>query len=189
MDTRAHIKTILHKLYHFSDERVDLFYSMLSIKQIRKNGTLLKPGQVCNFIAIVLKGSLRIYNTKEDKQHTLSFFTEESWVADHNSFVSQKPSVNSIQAMEPTEVAIISLLNTHRLIEQDQQFMLLGRVLGDLTIPQQLSVHHPSPQERYNNLMLQHPDWIIRFPQKHLSSYLGITPETFSRVKRKHVFS
>jgi CRP-like cAMP-binding protein len=189
LDKHAHIKAILHKLHHFSDEHVNLFYDKLNFKQIRKNGLLLKPGQVCDFVAIVMKGSLRIYHQNEDKEHTLSFFTEDSWVADHNSFVSQKPSANTIQAMEPTEVAIISLQNTHKLIEQDQRFMILGRILGELTIPQALSVHHASPQDRYNNLMQQHPDWIIRFPQKHLSSYLGITPETFSRVKRKHVFS
>lgn len=189
MDTRERIKTTLHKLYHFSDEHIDLFYGMLSIKQIRKHGVLLKPGQVCNFISIVLKGSLRIYNQNEEKQHTLSFFTEDSWVADHSSFVSQKPSTNTIQAMEPCELAIISIQNLHKLIEQDQRFMILGRVLKDFTTPHQLSIHHTSPQDRYNTLMKQHPDWIIRFPQKHLSSYLGITPETFSRIKRKHLFS
>ncbi len=189
MDTREHIKAILHKLHHFSDEHVDLFYNMIAVRQIKKNGVLLKPGQVCNFISIVLKGSLRIYHEDEDKQHTLSFFTEDSWVADHGSFVSQRPSSNIIQAMESSELAIISIQNLHKLIEQDQLFMILGRILGDLTIPQQLSVHHTSPQDRYDTLMQQHPDWIIRFPQKHLSSYLGITPETFSRVKRKHLFS
>ncbi|OKS84778.1 Crp/Fnr family transcriptional regulator [Mucilaginibacter polytrichastri] len=189
MDNYLHIKTILGKLHHFTDEHIDLFYSMLSVKQLKKNTTLLKPGQVCNFISIVLKGSLRIYHINNEKEHILSFFTEESWAADHNSFVSQKPSVNTIQTMEPTEVAIISIQNLHKLIETDQQFMILGRILKDLTIPQQLSVHHTSPQGRYDDLMLQHPEWIIRFPQKHLASYLGITPETFSRVKRKHLFS
>jgi CRP-like cAMP-binding protein len=153
---------------------------MLVIKTVPKKALLLKVGQVSSHITIVLKGSLRIYNADQ----TLNFFTELDWVADHNSFVSRKPSLNEIEAMEDTEVAIISIYDLHQLIAIDQVFMILGRILANLAITPSLL----SPPEKYNDLMLKHPDWIIRFPQKHLASYLGMTPETFSRMKRKALF-
>jgi CRP-like cAMP-binding protein len=181
MDTYLHIKQAMTKFHPFSDEQVKLFNDMLEIRTIRKKSFLLKAGQTCSAIAIVLKGSFRVYNPDQ----TLNFFTEHDWVADHNSFVGQKPSLNQIEAMEDTEVAIISIYHLHSLIATDPLFMILGRLLGDLAITASLKL----PPERYNELMQQHPDWIIRFPQKHLASYLSMTPETFSRMKRKALFS
>jgi CRP-like cAMP-binding protein len=181
MDTYLHVKQAMERLHRFSDEQVTLFHTMLEIKTIPKKAFLLKTGQTCNDIAIVLQGSLRICNADQ----TLNFFTEHDWVADHNSFVSRKPSLNQIEAMEDTEVALISIFHLHSLIATDQAFIILGRLLADLAI----TASQKSPPERYNELMQQHPDWIIRFPQKYLASYLGMTPETFSRMKRKALFS
>jgi len=87
--------------------------------------------------------------------------------------------------MEDTEVAIISIANVHQLIADDPAFMILARLLDKWTEP----VHHGSPELKYKNLMLEHKEWIIRFPQRHLASYLGMAPETFSRMKRKNLFS
>jgi CRP-like cAMP-binding protein len=181
MDTYQHIKQAMERVYRYSDEQVTLFHTMLEIRTIRKKECLLKAGQYCNDMAIVIKGSLRIYNA----EHTLNFFTEHDWVADHNSFVSRRPSLNQIEAMEDTEVALISIFHLHTLIATDPAFIILGRLLADLAITTPLK----PPQERYNELMQHHPDWIIRFPQKHLASYLGMTPETFSRMKRKTMIS
>lgn len=171
----------MERIHRFTDEQVSLFHSSLEIKTIPKKTFLLKAGQTCTFISIILKGSLRIYNDEQ----TLNFFTEHDWVADHNSFVGQKPSLNQIEAMEDTEVAIITIWQLHSLIATDNTFMVLGRLLANFAIvPSQ-----KPPPEKYKDLMQQHPDWIIRFPQKDLASYLGMTPETFSRMKRKTLFS
>lgn len=181
MNTYLHIKQSMERIHRFSDEQVTLFHSTLEIKTIRKKSYLLKFGQICNTFAIILNGSFRIYNAEQ----TLNFFTEHDWVADHNSFVGQKPSLNQIEAMEDTEVAIINIYQLHSLIATDNTFMILGRLLADLAITPSLK----SPAEKYQDLMQQHPDWIIRFPQKQLASYLGMTPETFSRMKAKKRFS
>jgi CRP-like cAMP-binding protein len=187
LDTHTKIKTALGKFGRFSDEQVNLFSSMVVIKQVEKSSLVLKRGQVCSFIAIVLKGSLRLYNPENEQ--TLYFFTEHDCAADHDSFVAQKPAVNCIEATEKSEIAVLSIQNAHKLIEMNQVFLSMGRFLGKLSGSPQLSVYNTSPIERYTELMEKHPEWIIRFPQKQLASYLGMTPETFSRMKRKSLFS
>ena len=187
MDAYETIKKSLGRLFRFSDEQVALFYRMVVPKSYGKNTAVLKQGQVCNFVAIVLSGSLRLFDPETDR--TINFFTELDWLADHDSFMRQKPSINVIEAVEDTEIAVISIHNLHKLLEVSPSFIVLAKMLGNLTPSAQQSVYHTPPIDRYNHLMETRPGWIIRFPQKQLASYLGMTPETFSRIKRKTLFS
>jgi CRP-like cAMP-binding protein len=177
----------LEKIQSFSPTQIAAFCGMSIEKRLKKRSSLLRQGQTCDFVAIVLKGSLRVYNPDNDQ--FLNFFTEYDWVADHDSFIKQQPSVNVIDAVEDSAIAIISIKKIHELIKADPAFLTLGRVLGGLTKSPVLSSYNASPAERYNDLMQKHPDWILRFSQKHLASYLGMAPETFSRLKRRCLFS
>lgn len=187
MDTNQILQTSLEKIQRFSPTQIAAFCGLLTEKRLKKGVNLLRQGQTCDFVAIVLKGSFRVYNPDDDQ--SLNFFTEHDWVADHDSFIKQQPSVNVIDAIEESVIALISIRKLHELIRSDPAFLALGRVLGGLTKSPVLSSYSASPAERYNDLMQKHADWILRFSQKHLASYLGIAPETFSRLKRKCLLS
>jgi CRP-like cAMP-binding protein len=187
VDDNSEIKKSLKTIHNFSDEQLDAFISKLTFKKIEKKEYLLKPSQNCCFMAFINKGSFRFYSITETEEPTLHFFIENNWVADYESFISQQPTKNFIQSLEDTEVQLISLDAIHLLMEQFPVFRNLASLINKWVIPSShhISISNSSPDERYKNLLSEHPEWINRFPQMYIASYLGMTKETFSRVKNR----
>ena len=180
------IKKNISKIHPFTDQELDLFIQKMIFRSLKKKEYLLSPPKTCNFIALVLQGSFRLFKPTEEKENTLHFFTESDWIADFESFVVQKPTVNHIQATERAEIALLSLNDIHQLIHQNPVFLIMGRIMKGWSIStlQYTSLINDTPEERYRLLLETHPDWILRFPQMHLASYLGMSRETLSRVKK-----
>jgi CRP-like cAMP-binding protein len=187
MDDNSEIKKSLKVIHNFSDEQLDVFISKLTFKKIIKKEHLLKPSQKCCFMAFITKGSFRFYSLTDSEEPTLHFFTENSWLADYESLISQQPTKNYLQAIEDTEVQIISLDDIHLLMEQFPVFRNLASLINNWVIPSShhISISNSSPDDRYKKLLNEHPEWVNRFPQMYIASYLGMTKETFSRVKSR----
>jgi CRP-like cAMP-binding protein len=185
----AAIEKALIRIHPFSAAEIDMVIQATQSWAAKKHEVVLAKGQVCDFIMIVLSGSLRLFHEADEKEHTLNFFSEYNFAADHESFVGQKPSVNTIEAMEDTLISVISIYQLHGLIGRNQAFFAIGRVMENWTKGTSLATNFATPKARFEKLMEMHPEWVLRFPQKHLASYLGMAAETFSRMKRKSLFS
>jgi CRP/FNR family transcriptional regulator, anaerobic regulatory protein len=187
MENNKEIIKSLTSIHRFNKNQINAFLSKLKDKSLDKGDYLLKEGQCCNFLAFIKKGSLRYHSWTGTDEITLHFFTEQVWTTDYESLLSQKPSLNNLQAAEKTEVKIISLDDLHYLLVQFPDFRNIMKVMDKsiITSSHLKSITITTPDERYIKLLNTYPDWINRFPQMHIASYLGMTKETFSRVKAR----
>ncbi|WP_461589735.1 Crp/Fnr family transcriptional regulator, partial [Winogradskyella sp.] len=138
-------------------------------------------------IDFIISGSFRLYTETEQNELTIQFFTENSWISDLESLMMKQPSKNYIEANENSKIATISLLDIHHLMEMHSSFSMLNSLIVNLSVStnQILNLKLKSPDKRYKQLLVNNPDWINRFPQMQIASYLGITPETLSRVRAR----
>lgn len=183
----SEIKKSLLKIYPFSEEQLNQFADRLIYKRVNKKDFILRKNQVSNSITFVLTGSLRFYSETENGELTLNFITENSWFADIESLLMQKPSTNYIEAFENSDIATITMTDLHKLMDVHPCFHMLYGLLANLTISSThiATINIKNPDERYRELLINHPDWINRFPQMQIASFLGMTPETLSRVRAR----
>jgi CRP-like cAMP-binding protein len=105
-------------------------------------------------------------------------------VLDYKSFTAQKPSSSNIEAMEDSQVFELSVHDLHKLIKTSDVFFQVGRILQYGIEQQVAQVQNSTPKDRYICLLANRPQVIQRFPLKFIASYLGMAPETLSRVRR-----
>jgi len=158
-------------------------------KRLRKKQYLLQEGDICKYLSFVAKGLIRTYNVDEKGDEHMSVFGWEGWwISDFNSFLSKEPALFNIDAIEDTELYMISRSDYDEITIQvpimDRYFRILFQN-SLVTKERRLmsSITHTAEQ-KYVQLLESNPEMISRIPQNMVASYLGIAPETLSRIKR-----
>lgn len=160
------------------------------IKTVEKDEFLLRQGERCNFVFFVESGLLRQYAIDEKgKEHTIAFAPESWFVTDRESVYFQQPSVYFIQALEESRLAYIDEDFIQTLIEKIPAFAELNnRLLHNQIRHLQHRVYEllaATAEERYLKFIKMYPNVLLRVPQTMVASYLGITPESLSRVRKE----
>jgi CRP-like cAMP-binding protein len=157
---------------------------------IRKRQFLLQPGDTCQQLAFVVTGLMRAY-TIDDKgtEHIIQFAPEGNWISDPNSFFLHEPSRYAIEALEDAQLL---LMTNEAMEEMLASVPALERYFRKLLQKNVIALHQrlisslsQSTEEKYQALRRQFPDLMQRVPQHMIAAYLGITPETLSRVRRQ----
>jgi len=177
----------INSVQHLSVDAQNAFVEVCNIVTIRKNNDLQPIGHTCKTIYFVKSGALRIYYYKDILDVTESFEFENALVARAESLFSGKPSRKAIQAIEDSELIAI---NAVRLFELYDLYNDLERFFRKITetayvnmVNRIESLQFHTADERYRKLLADHPDILQRVPLKYIASYLGITPESLSRIR------
>jgi CRP-like cAMP-binding protein len=175
-----------------SGEEKQLVRQGFKVKHLRKRQYLLQEGDVCKYMAFIVKGSGRMYTVKENGQETVIRLAIESWwLGDYESYNLQTPSLYNIVMAEDTQVLLITRDTIQELAENVPAVdLMIQEIDRKGTIATQKRVHSAislGAQERYDLLNETYPEFIRRFPQAMIASYLGISPETLSRIRKSQL--
>jgi CRP-like cAMP-binding protein len=171
-------------------EEQQLFKTFFAPKKLRKRQYILQEGDVCKYVAFVEKGMLRSYTIDEKgNEHIMQFAFEGWWIADQFSFITGEPAIYNIDALEDSELLLLSKQAEEQLLQKIPKFERYFRLLlqNNLIATQRrlISSHSQTAEERYQQLIDGCPTIPQRVPQHMMASFLGITPETLSRIRKQ----
>lgn len=175
-----------------TDEEFSICTSLFTAKKLRKKQYLLQEGDVCKYTAFVSKGILRSYTVDEKgSEHILQFALEGWWAADLYSFLTDEPSLFNMEALEDTELLLITRPSWDILLQKVPKFERYFRILvqNNLIATQRrlLQSMSETAEAKYLKFIRTYPESIQRIPQHMIASYLGITRETLSRLRKEIV--
>jgi len=175
-----------------SDSEKDICKSLFSPKKLRRRQYILQQDDICKNLIFVEKGILRSYSVDtKGNEHILQFAPEGWWISDVYSFLTGEAAVYNIEAIEDSELLLISKSSLDELYERVPKFERYFRLLSQANM---VATHRrltaslsDSADEKYLRLLSAYPNIVARVPQHMIASYLGITPETLSRVRKRIV--
>ena len=177
----------ISKHIQLATEEEAFLKSLLHSKKIKKKHFLLQEGEVNKSATFVTSGILRIYAIdKNGFEHILQFAPPGWWIGDMKSMLTQQPATLNIDAIEDTEILLLSKEDLDKLYTTVPKFERFFRILAENSIAshQQRLVNNLSlsAAERYNNFCQMYPSLIQNLPQKQVASYIGVTPEFLSKM-------
>jgi CRP-like cAMP-binding protein len=176
--------------HEISEQEYELVQDAFVPKKIRKRQYLLQEGDVCKHLAFIVHGAMRQYSV-DDKgiEHIIHFGIENWWIGDRESFVMLTPSRYNVDAVEDSDVLLLTHEKMQFLSENIPAFSRTFSALDQRNfIATQKRIHASislTAEERYIDLTERNPTFLQRFPQNMIASYLGVSPETLSRIRKK----
>jgi len=179
----------MSQLTSLTDEEISSIENSFPIKSYQKGHLLLKEGMIANNAYFVIKGCIRAYELVDGEENTIGFYTENQSAIDFKSQTSQTPSTKYFECLEETQVTILNADKERALYTAHPRFEKFCREgMEEMMGAQQEALSKfivLSPKERYQNLVKERPELINRVPQYQIASFLGIKPETLSRIRKK----
>ena len=179
------ISEILKTIGTFSKNDLNLFEQELRHKKIKEDDLLLKKGKLCTSIYFLESGSFYEYKVNDSNKTIIDLYTPGDWMFNHKSFVTRSPSEHFIKAFDESSIFEISVESLHLLIDKSLSFLQFGKLLENSTSRVIFFDNKLTPDEKYRYILENKAILLNVFPQTMISSYLKISPETLSRVRKR----
>jgi CRP-like cAMP-binding protein len=160
-------------------------------RKIKKGDFFNMQNVVCNDLGLVVKGIFRIYynDPLTDEEKNIFFFSENQFIVSFRSFITRYPCAYFIEALEDSEIIYITYRDLNNLYDTHSNWSRFGRLLAELFFNYSQGLAEEflfySHEERYIKLLEEHPNIVNRIPAYHISSYLGITNPSLSRIRKR----
>lgn len=184
------LKATLNHFLPLPEKDWQLIQDCLQVKHLPKGEHFVREGQTCNQIGFLNTGITRVYYLVDGKEYT-SYFNFENrnpLVSAFTSFITRKPSQENVHVIQDAELLLFNYEQLQGLYDASPNIQKLGRLMAEnnyvLSIERIYSLQHRSAQERYLELLEIYPSLINHVPHHYVASYLGITPEALSRVRK-----
>lgn len=172
-----------------SDSESAVLRNNLIVKQVQANEIIHKEGSICDFEAYIAKGILRSYYLVDGNERIVHFHEENDWISDFKSLTLERPSKITIQAIEACELVLIKKPQMKIFSDQIKEWDSLGKsffeylFINSFNHLESLLIH--TPRERYVYLLKNKPELIKRVPQYLVAQYIGVQPESLSRIRKR----
>ncbi|MFN8324466.1 MAG: Crp/Fnr family transcriptional regulator [Flavobacteriaceae bacterium] len=186
----AQILENISKIVTLTPQEQALFLSNVETKNYKAKTIILNAGEICKHSYFVNSGLLRSFNINDNiVEHVLQFACEGWWIGDMYSLLSQKPGNLFIEVMEDSEVVLLPKENQEKLYAEIPKLERFFRILTEnsLVSNQERLMDNLSltAEERFEKFCKKYPTLIQKVPQKQIASYIGVTPEFFSKMKAR----
>ncbi|SDR93868.1 cAMP-binding domain of CRP or a regulatory subunit of cAMP-dependent protein kinases [Polaribacter sp. KT25b] len=185
------IKAHLDQIATISNVDWDFFNSKLQRRVIKKKAVFLKLNEIENHISFIESGVVRLFIPKEDpeKEITFGFSFKNQFISAYDSFLTQKPSAYQLQALTETTILSITYADLQEVYKKTQIGNLIGRLTAErlflIKSKREQNLLNLSAEERYLKLFKERPELLKIIPLKYISSYIGVTAQALSRIRKR----
>jgi CRP-like cAMP-binding protein len=185
------IRKYLEKTLTIEDSDWNFFTSKLEKRIVKKRTKLLNIGEIENHISFISSGIVRFFIPKEDeeKEVTFGFCFEDEFVSAYDSFLTQKPSLYELETLTDVTMWSISYKGLQEVYLNTKIGNTLGRLSSErlflIKSKREQSLLNETAEERYLNLFKERPNLIKKIPLKYIASYIGVTAQALSRIRRR----
>ncbi len=172
-----------------SPEEIEAVDTLIPIKEFKKGQLLLKEGSIAKECFFNIKGCVRSYQILNGEERTTQFFVEGEPIASLLSYLNKTPANHFFECIEDSTLAVLSFDNERKLYKQHPKFETLCRNSIEQEFGKQQEILQnyltKNPEERYLMLQETRPELLQRVPQYHLATFLGVQPESLSRIRKR----
>jgi CRP-like cAMP-binding protein len=186
---QATLHAFLIQLVQIDDAAWEDMQDCFECRTYKKKEFFLAEGKICKEIAFIVKGSFRYFRTIDGQEKTTFFSFENNWVSAYTSFLNKTPSFISIETMEDSELLVLQYDQLQQLYKKHPAVERFGRLMAEYLVTcldeRMHSLLLKSPEERYLKVLTDNSIYFERVPQHYVASYLGIAPESLSRIRKR----